>query len=167
MNRRIMLSIASFGAVLMTIAGSLNGVQIPSANAQAIRPQPRPELNGQLIRASSTGAIFWVENGLARYIPSVATFTRLFREQINTTVNPDTVKFGTPIADYSILAKCNGNDAIYLMDRGEVDRGHIGGGFKRHIVSPEAFHRNRFNPNGVKTLDCRFLVQVPTGTPIK
>ncbi len=167
MNRRIIHSIASFGAVLMTIAGSLNGMQIQSATAQAIRPEPRPQLNGQLIRDSRTGAIFWIENGLARYVPNMATFTRLFRHQINTTVNPDTVKFGIPIADYSILAKCNGKDEIFLMDRGEVDRGELGNGLKRHIISPEAFHRNRFNPNGVQTVACGFLSVVRTGAAIK
>jgi hypothetical protein len=167
MNRCIARSIVAFGALSITIAGSLNMAQMQPANAQAGRPQPRPELNGQLIRSADTGAIFWVENGLARYIPNMATFTRLFRNQINTAVNPNTVKFGIPIADYSILAKCNQSDAIFLLDRDQVDQGELMRGLKRHITSPAAFNQNRFNPNGVKTVGCPALNQMTSGAPIK
>jgi hypothetical protein len=167
MNRRIVRSITAFSALSMTIVGSLNGLQIQPASARAGSPQPRPELNGQLIRDARSGAIFWVENGLARHIPNVLTFTRLFRNQINTAVNPSTVKVGIPLSALSILAKCDQNDAIFLIDRVQADNDTLQGLKKRHITSPLVFNQNRFNPNEVRNIDCSLLNKAPTGIPIK
>jgi hypothetical protein len=167
MNRRIARSIAALGALSMSIAGSLSMAQIQPANA---RPAPRPELNNQLIRDPRTGGIFWVEQGLARHVPNMTVFSRVFLSQFNS-VNSDTIQFGNPLPDYAILAKCNQgnhplNNAIFLIDRESFTQSELSQGTKRHITSPTAFNHNKFNPNSVKPMSCAFLNQMKTGAPI-
>jgi hypothetical protein len=167
MNRRIARSIAALGALSMTIAGSLNIAQMQPANA---RPVPRPELNKQLIRDSRTGGIFWVEQGLARHIPNMTVFSRVFLSQFKA-FDTNTIQFGNPLPDYAILAKCNQgnhplNDAIFLIERESFTQAELSQGTKRHITSPTAFNNNKFNPNGVKMVSCAFLNQMKTGAPI-
>jgi hypothetical protein len=133
------------------------------ANAQ---PRPRPDLNGQIVKQPESGRIFWIDEGLRRWIDggtSSSVYTRLFvpRNDFPVAIDSTQIPLGTILSGNNRLVRCseNGNSLsgrVYFLDQGK----------KRRVSSPKAMSKNNFNWDRIEPISCPAVQAIPDGATI-
>lgn len=157
------VQIAVRSITLSCLTGFLAFTVCPISIAQ---PRPRPEHDGKIIRQDSTGRLFWIDQGVRRWIDanSQKIYSRLFNS-VNPTViiaAEEIMPLGSLVTDKNRLVRCseNGNPLsgrVYFLDQDQ----------KRWVSSPNMMKKYNFNWNGIESVSCPVIGALKDGPTFK
>jgi len=123
---------------------------------------PRPEFNGKRFRGADKLAVYLVDRGELRHIPSQTTFDLLFgADWANVRVgDPDmnSIPFGRPLAEGTYLARAEGREDIYLISPF---------GVKRRLQDKTTLEKYNFDQSKIKRLSVQELDSFLEGPPVE
>jgi hypothetical protein len=116
---------------------------------------PRPELNGLRVKVPGQEAVYLIDKGYRRWIPSPETYNNLFRDWsgVYEDLAIADIPLAAPITDGAVLAAGLGTTAIYLVDAG----------VKRWITTEAAMEKYHFNYGRVYNVPMILLLSIGTG----
>ena len=119
----------------------------------------RPDLNGLRMKSPSSAAIYLIDEGRRRAIPSHQTYNNLFRdwEGIVVDININDITSGPLLSEGAILVKSHHIDGVYLIDNG----------MKRGISSGQLMDKYHFSWKKIRTVDRILLDFIPNGETFK
>jgi len=139
----------------------------------------RPDLNGLRVCLPYYAAIYLIDEGKKRWIPSEQVYNALFtplegrpygmlgnnfthRDGVIRDINIKDIANGSDIPDTAALFKYSDNQAVYLLD-GKAPN-HV----KRWIASPAAMNHYFFNWDKIQVWNMPYASSnIPDGTPIR
>lgn len=121
--------------------------------------KPQPEFNGRRAKGTGRLAIYLVDRGYLRHVPNPETYGNLFPdwEGLDETQDVLELPLGKPIDDGAILAQAEGEDQVYLVERG----------VKRPLASREILKKYYFDEKKIKKVPKILLLSLVTGPTIQ
>ena len=119
---------------------------------------PRNDLNGRRIKHPEQGAVYVVDTGFKRLVTTPQIFNRLFANwnSIEARADLESIPNGPPLSNGAVLVSAEGDDKVYLVDRG----------VRRLVGSDELFEKYGFNRKKIAVVPPLVLESVPAGRPL-
>ena len=105
----------------------------------------RNDLNGLRVQLPGNPAIYLIDNGRKRHIPSPPVYNQLFSTWAGVIQDIDVndIELGEAIPNTAILFRCSNSPAVFLLDGNSPHQ------IKRHIASPAVMDRYSFDWNKI------------------
>lgn len=120
--------------------------------------QTRQDLSSPLVKSPNHPAIFFMDGGLKRLVPTPETFNNLFRDwnRIITDISVEDIPDGPMLSHGAALVRPSNSELVYLIDRGT----------KRAIPSTEVMEHYHFSEKKICVVPPILTDQFPNGKPL-
>jgi hypothetical protein len=119
----------------------------------------RTHPNGALVKGSGP-AVYWIQNGLRRHVPSPAIFSTWFRWNEVAQIADDELLLYPPGPDLTF------RDGTLVRIPGDPHVWVVSDGARRHIQSPETFAALAYDWANILTVDAADAATAPEGPPV-